>query len=143
MRYLWIGAVVSIALFGAACSGPADKTTTRTTVHHRHHHKTTTTTTTTKGSSPPTTKLASTPKDRLACSSFAALGKDVGKSHRVIVRAFKKMFRRMKHSTNPELRKDAHQAAKALIQRNLKRYKHEFTGLYLLCYSIQVGTPSS
>ena len=142
MRTLWIGALVGLALLGAACSGSTDNTTPTTLRHHyvRHRHRTTTTTTTATASTTPTTKLASGPNDQLACTSFTALSRDVGKGHRVIAAAFLKLFREAKTAENVTLRKDAHQAARALLQNNVKRFKRDFTGVYLTCYAMQVGT---
>jgi len=145
MRSLWIGALVVLALLGAACSGAADSTTSTTIHHHaRHRHRTTTTTTTTPtATTAPTAKLASGPNDRLACGSFTSLSRDIGKSHRVVVAAFLKLFRQAKQAENVTLKNDAHAAAKALYLGNITKFKHDFTAVYLLCYSIQVGTPST
>jgi hypothetical protein len=144
MRYLWIGALVGLALLGAACSGSADNTTPTTVRHHhvRHRHRTTTTTTTTTptASTTPTAKLASGPNDRVACGTFASLSRDVGKSHRVVVAAFLKLFRQMKQAESVTLKRDAHAAARALYLGNVGKFKHDFTGVYLTCYAMQVGT---
>jgi len=60
-----------------------------------------------------------------------------------VAAAFRKLFRETKSAENVTLRTDAHQAAKALLQSNIKRFKRDFTGVYLTCYAMQVGTPST
>jgi hypothetical protein len=132
MRYLWIGALVSIALLGAACSG-SPSTTTRTTVHHhKARHRTTTTTTTTPQTRTSTT-LASGPRDKLACAGFAGLGQDVHRGHRVIRDAFKRLFRELKHAENTKLRRDGHAAARALLLGRVSSFKASFVSIYSLC----------
>ena len=136
MRYLWIGALVSIALFGAACSG-SGPTATPTTVHHRHHHHktttTTTTTTTTKAAGVTKTTLASGPNDRSACATFSTLNHGKTRNHRVIAHEFRTMFRQMKHAENADLRKDGHAAARALLQEKVSAFKVDFLSIYTLC----------
>jgi hypothetical protein len=137
MRYLWIGALVCVALLGAACSGGSDKHTTRTTVHHHHRARHRTTTTTTKPATQPVPKLASGPRDKAACASFARLSGDTHKSHRVIARAFRNMFRKMKRAENHKLRRDSHAAAVALLQRKRSKFKKDFVALYATCYEMK------
>ena len=146
MRYLWIGALVGIALLGAACSGSTPRTTTRTTVHHRYHRHRTTTTTTTAGAThttAPNKKLPAGPKDLLACASFGALGRDAHKGHRRIQVAFQKLFRDLKHAENTRLRRTGHAAAVELLQDQVRKFKRSFTAIYETCYAMQVGTPST
>ena len=139
MRYLWSGALVSIALLGAACSSSPDNTLTSTTVHHRTHHRRTTTTTTTAASrsTAPTTTLASGPEDKLACASFATLGQEVGKGHKRIATAFQRLFRDLRRAENTKLRQEGHEAAKELLQDDLKRFKLSFTAIYVLCQEMK------
>ena len=111
MRYLWVGAVLSIVLLVSACSGPAVTTTPTTLRHHVHRHPAATSTTTTT----PVKRLASGPTDQLACSSFKALSRDVGQKHSVVVTAFLRMFRAMRHAENFTLRVDGHRMAVALV----------------------------
>ncbi len=130
MRYLWIGALVGIALLGAACSGSTDNPPK--THYHFHFPKKTTTTTTTSAATTATT-LASGPNDRRACASFAALGHDVGKGHRVIASAFRVMFRDMKVAENPSLRRNGHEAARTLLLSEVGPFKHAFLTIFTLC----------
>ncbi|MGA3149801.1 MAG: hypothetical protein ABSF33_20365 [Acidimicrobiales bacterium] len=129
MRYLWIGALVVVALFSSACSGSADNTP----AFHFHFPKRTTTTTTTKGVLPTATTLASGPNDQLACESFAALGRDVGQSHRRVAEAFRTMFRDLKVAENPNLRRDGHAAARALILDRVAAFRSAFVAIFALC----------
>lgn len=128
MRYLWIGALVIIAVFSAACSGPTPKTPT----FHFHFPKSTTTTTTTGVVKTPTT-TASGPNDRLACAAFADLGNDVGKGHRRIANAFRALFRDLRNAENPNLVRDGHAAARALYASQVNAFKRAFLGIFTLC----------
>jgi hypothetical protein len=134
MRYLWIGALVVVALFGAGCSGSADKAPT---FHFHFPKKTTTTTTTTTSGATTPKKLASGPNDQAACASFANLGSDVGEGHRRIAQAFRRLFRELKVAENATLRRDGHQAARALYLSRIKQFKRNFVGIYVICQEMR------
>ncbi len=128
MRYLWIGALVVIALFGSACSGSANTPTI-----HFHFPKRTTTTTTTTGVLPTATTLASGPNDQAACASFAALSHEVGQSHRRVANAFRTLFRDLRVAENLNLRRDGHAAARALILDRVAEFRSSFVAIFVLC----------
>ena len=139
MRYLWAGALLTVVLFASACSGPAVSTTRTTLLHPVHRHPAATTTTITT----PVTKLASGPRDLSACSSFKALSRDIGQKHSVVVTAFQRMFRALRHAENSTLRVDGHRMAVALLTLRISAFKRDFEAIYLTCYSMQVGTPTT
>jgi hypothetical protein len=133
MRYMWISGVVIVALLGAGCGSSADKA-----AGHRHRHVSATSTTTARTRQHTTTpstaaKLASGPKDKVACTTLTSLGGDAHKSHQVIANDFRKVFRDLKHAENTKLRIEGHRSAVELLQRKVKRFKTSFFSVFLVC----------
>ena len=141
MRYSWAGGLVAIAILGAACSGGGGTLTSTTVHHHRkyhHAHRPKTKVTTPPVSTATTVpKLASGPRDLQACNSFSSLGRDAGRSRRVIGADLRQLFREFRRAENRTMRRDGHEAAKALLKDNRSGVKSGFSSIFLLCTSME------
>lgn len=124
---MWIGGIALLAMAASGCSTAGQTGSTTSTAHTK---STSVHTTTTLG----TTTSAPGPKDKLACSKFAAyqLAVATGKKPSSSV-----VRRSLSHAENPKLRREVGYWEHALIAKNTSKVTHAQHRISAICDKIE------
>ena len=132
MRYLWIGGLIALVLFGTSCGGSTTPTTRSTVVHHRRHVPTTTTIPRkrTKTTHP---VLPSGIWDKASSASLIDIERAKGMGHAKIAKAFRTVFWELSNAENTDLHHDGHIAAGALLRDDVYLLRLAFDKIFQIC----------